>query len=107
MPQTLESSYHELAEWIDSGNCPHVPEGIDPFKKTVDHDSWEKCIQLWQKYDRLGSLYFNMLGFDKLRIRVIPIEYEGRDGPIYVRDIKAIDAHSGFLKSQSMDLESY
>ena len=88
MPGTLESSFFELRKWIDSDNCPHVPQGIDPFKKTIDPDNFEKCIRLWSNSDRLGTLYYRMLQFHKLRIRVKPIEYQGRDGPTYLRDIQ-------------------
>ena len=109
LPQTLDSSFYELRKWIDQLVCPHLPQGIDPFKKTVDPENFAKCEQIWSQTTYLGNVYTlsEFYSFDRIRIRATPIEDQGRDGPTYLRDIKIIDSQSGFLKVQSLDFNFY
>lgn len=49
-PRSLFSPYYELVSWIELGRCPSAPDGIDPFKKTLDKSMFKQCQKFWLEH---------------------------------------------------------
>ena len=56
-PDSLDSLFSLFRAWVDDGNCEDEPEGIDPFKKTIDPEKFKICANRWAFKTNIGQQY--------------------------------------------------
>ena len=65
MPGSLDSWIGVYREWVDKGACELIPDGIDPFLKTIPRESFKLCLKEWILYDPIGVAYKRLFRQDE------------------------------------------
>lgn len=94
----------EFRSWVDARLCEELPDGIDPFTKTIPELEFRLCLKTWLNDDYLGKTYRlnikrnldsgDILGF-KDAANAMPFENKASDGLKFLEETREINKKYG------------
>ena len=65
MKNSIHSWFSAFNEYLDKGLCDELPDGIEPFLKTVPQKQFKACLFKWIKFDFNGINFMHYMKFDE------------------------------------------
>ena len=103
---------HEFRSWVDKGACDLLPDGIDPFIKTIPRAPFKLCLDKWFTLDPVGISMLNQVKKDeemdevvawRQYMRTISIDNPGAQVPDFLSDLSYI--HNNYGLGDSFTIE--